>query len=489
MKTNIKSLLLLSTFLLTSAGCKKFLDVNKDPNNAADVTVNVLLPSAESGLTFALGNTLTIDGGIWAQYWTQNPSSSQYKTLDQYAPTEGDFGNVWFSMNVDALENMQKVIDKGNAAKLKQYVAIGMLLKAYTFQLLTDLWGDVPFSQTMQGDVMTAQVLYPKFDTQTSIYDGLVKMVNDATALIDPNDATAPGTDDLIYAGDMNKWLRFANTLKLKIGMRLAKKDPTRAQAIISTLQGATFIQPGESALQNFNSTGGQTNPLYGAIAGSVLSKTTNLVASSTTVSFMRALSDPRLQAFYAPVASGAIVGIPQGSFANPPTTIVSNPSAATGANAVDVNSALAPVKLMTDYEANFLQAEAIARGWLPGSAQALYNQGITNNFQAYGIDTTTAPAYYTQPDVAYPTGTAVETQVQAIITQKWAAMCGNETIEAWTEWRRTGYPSFFTISQASVIGAGRWPGIFLYPSSELTRNPNAPKTNHLVYEKVWWAN
>lgn len=484
MKTNIITLLYLSTLLLFSAGCKKFLDVNKDPNNAVDVTVDVLLPSAQTGLTFAVGNTLTINGGIWAQYWTQSPTSSQYKTLDQYAPAEGDFGNVWFNIEADGLENFQKVIDKGNATNQKQYVAIAMLLKAYSFQLSTDLWGDVPFSQAIQGDA-TPQILNPKYESQSDIYNGVVKLIDDATKLINPDDV-APGTDDLIYQGDMTKWLHFANTLKLRVGIRLAKKDPTRAATIVKSLQGADFVQPGESALQNFNSTGGQQNPLYGAIAGPVLNTTQNLVASSTAVNFFSGNSDPRLDVFYDAVGSG-VVGIPQGSFNNPPTTNVSPPSAATGANAKDGNSALAPVKLITDYEADFLQAEAIARGWLTGDAKAMYEQGITDNFTAYNVDG--ASDYIAQSAIAYPTGTPIETQVKAIITQKWAAMCGNQTIEAWNEWRRTGYPSFFTISVASIIGAGRYPGIFLYPSSELTRNPNAPKSNHLVYNKVWWAN
>jgi hypothetical protein len=487
MKTNIIALFFLSTLLLSSVSCKKFLDVNKDPNNAVDVTVNVLLPSAQSGLTFAVGNTLSIDGGIWGQYWTQSPNSSQYKTLDQYAPSEGDFGNVWRTLQVDALENFQKVIDKGNATNQKQYVAIAMLLKAYTFQLTTDLWGDVPFSQATQGDA-TVQILNPKYDAQSDIYNGLVALIDDATKLINDTDA-APAGDDLIYGGDMGKWLRFANTLKLRIGLRLAKKDPSRAATIVKSLQGADFVQPGESALQTFNSTGGQQNPLYGALAGTVLSKTPNLVASSTAVNFYTGNSDPRLNAFYANAGTGAtVVGIPQGSYSNPPTTTVSSPAAATGANATDANSALAPVKLITDYESDFLQAEAVARGWLTGgNAGTLYNKGIIDNFAAYGVSGDSA--YFQQPAIAYPNSSTIEVNIKAIITQKWAAMNGNQTIEAWTEWRRTGYPSFFIISKSSIIGAGRFPGIFLYPSSELTRNPNAPKTNHLVYDKVWWAN
>ncbi|NLR79386.1 SusD/RagB family nutrient-binding outer membrane lipoprotein [Chitinophaga eiseniae] len=484
-KRNILSILSLSAFLLMAGGCKKFLDINKDPNNAVDVPVNVLLPSAQTGLTYAVGNTLTINGGIWAQYWTQDPSSSQYKQLDQYSPAQGDFDNVWLNIEIDALENLQKIVDKGNATKKKEYVAIATILKVYAYQLSTDLWGDVPFSQTLQGDAATP-IFNPKYDTQSDIYAGLVKMIDTARNLIDVNDPNTPGADDLIYGGDMSKWLRFANTLKLKIGLRLAKKDANRAAAIVQSLQGAAFIKPGESALQNFNATGGQQNPLFSAIAGPVLNTTQNLVASSTAFNYFNNNNDNRLFAFYGPAVNGGFASIPQGSFGNPPTTIVSPPTPATGANAKDPQSAFAPVKLMTDYETDFLQAEAVLRGWLPGRADTFYVNGITHNYAAYKVDG--LADYLAQDQIKYPTAGTQAQQLEAIITQKWAAMCGNQTIEAWTEWRRTGFPSFFVVSQASIIGANRFPEIFLYPNSEMTRNPNAPKQNHFIYDKVWWA-
>ncbi|WP_143310559.1 SusD/RagB family nutrient-binding outer membrane lipoprotein [Chitinophaga vietnamensis] len=480
MKTTLRIIALLFTGTLLFAGCKKFLDINADPNNAADVPISYLLPSAQGELSYALGNTLTIDGGIWSQYWTQNPSSSQYRPLDQYVPDAGSFGNVWATLNSDALEDMQQVIDKGKAGNRLQYIAIASILKAYTFQLSTDLWGDIPFSQALQG---TAN-LTPAYDKQSDIYDGLVKLIDSAVVLINPNDPNAPGNDDLIYQGDMGKWLRFANTLKLKIGLRLAKKDPARAMAIVKSLAGKDFLQDGETAGQQFNATGGQQNPLYGAIAGSVLNKVQNLVASSTTINFFSSHNDPRIRAFYDPLPGGNFIGIPQGSFGTAGQGPISIPSAKTGGNANNPASASAPVILISDYESRFLQAEAVVRGWLTGDAAALYKAGIANSFAAYGI--AGGDAYMAQPSVAFPVSGTTEAQVEAIITQKWAAMCGNQCIESWTEWRRTGYPSFFVISQASIIGQ-RFPGIFLYPGSETTRNPKTPP-QHNIYDKVWWA-
>jgi len=484
MKFKQYSIAFATMLLVAVGGCKKELDINVDPNNAADVDVPLLLPSAEAAITFALGNTLQIYGGIWAQYWTQSPAASQYRTLEQYTPSPSNFDNVWINLNADALEDLQRIIDKSRAAKLRQYEAVATLLKAYTFQLTTDLFGDVPYTEALKGD---KGILNPKFDAQAAVYDSLFALVDNGISLIDPNDPNVPGSDDLIYQGDMDKWLRFANTLKLKLALRISKVNAAKAQAIIATLDGQDFIQLGESAQVNYTSTGGSQNPLYSAIAGPVLAGTQNLIASSTAIGFYNSHNDPRVAAFYVPTG-GSFIGIKQGDYAHVPvSTPVSIPSAAVGGDANDEASALAPVKLMTDYEADFLQAEAVARGWLAsGEAADLYNAGITDNFLAYSVDTTGINDYLTQPGVLFPASGTPEQKVEAIITQKWAAMNGSQGIEAWIEWRRTGYPSFFRVSTASIIGAGRVPQIFLYPSEETTKNSNTPP-QHQVYDRVWW--
>jgi hypothetical protein len=471
--------------LFTVGGCKKELDINTDPNNAADVDVNLLLPSAEAAIAFALGNNLQITGGIWSQYWTQNPSSSQYRSLEQYSPSPSSFDNVWITLNSDALEDLQRIIDKAQAKNLFQYEAVATLLKAYTMQLSTDLFGDIPYTEALKGD---KGILNPRYDPQQVVYDSLFVLVDKGLSLIDPNDPNHPGNDDLIYQGDMELWYHFGTTLKLKLALRLSQVDAPKAAAVIATLEGEDFLQSGETALINYSATGGNQNPLYSAIAGPVLSGTQNLVASSTSINFFNTNNDPRVEVFYNPTG-GNFIGIKQGDYSSvPPGTAVSIPSAIVGADALDEESALAPVKFMTDYEAKFLQAEAVARGWLSGGdavAAELYQAGIEDNFTAYGLEDEFA-AYAAQPAVAFPSGGSIAQKIGAIITQKWAAMNGTQGIESWTEWRRTGYPSFFTPSAASIIGTGRIPQIFLYPTAETTRNRNTPP-QHQVYDRVWW--
>ncbi|MES2732148.1 MAG: SusD/RagB family nutrient-binding outer membrane lipoprotein [Bacteroidota bacterium] len=495
MKFKQYSIAFATLLLVAVGGCKKELDINTDPNNAADVEVVQLLPPAQAAITYAVGNTLQIYGGLWSQYWTQNPAASQYRTIEQYNPDGSNFDNVWINLNADALEDLERIIDKSKGIpKLQQYEAIATLLKVYTFQLSTDLFGDIPYTEALKGD---KGILNPKYDTQESVYDNLFILVDHGISLIDVDAEDHPGDDDLIYQGDMEKWLHFGNTLKLKLALRIAKVKEAKARAVIATLEGEDFIQSGESAQVKYTSVGGGQNPLYSAIAGPVLSGTQNLVASNTGIGFFNTREDPRVEAFYQP-AGGAFVGIKQGDYATiKPGTPISIPSTLVGADANDEASALAPVKLISDYEAKFLQAEAVARGWLnTGNAKELYNAGIVDNFVTYGIDTANiyqedsihlwknVEYFYTKNDVAFPD--AADKQIEAIITQKWAAMNGNQGIEAWIEWRRTGYPSFFVVSAASNIGPGRVPKIFLYPTEETTKNSKTPP-QHKLDDRVWW--
>jgi hypothetical protein len=484
--------LMVATLLLIAfPSCKKdFFDINDNPNFPPDVDVRYLLPSAEAAIAHALGNDLAIYGGIWAQYWTQSPASSQYKSADRYNPSSNDFDHPWSNLYSDALEDLQKIIEKGTAGGRTQYVACAKILQAYAYQVLTDNWGDIPFSQALQAP---SGNFSPHFDSQSSIYTGIIALVDEGLALADENltgTIGTPGSDDLLLGGDMFLWKEFAYTLKLKIYLRMAYVNPALAQAGIAAMDSsATFLGAGEEVRINYGTEGGKTNPLTSSIIQ--LNFVQNLVASKTAVDYLITNNDPRLDVFYDPdPVTGAQVGIAQGDFNISASTPVSLPGTATGGHANNAANAAAsstaPVKLMTGYESFFLQAEAAARGWLTsaGSAQSLYEAGITENFASYGLPDTAASAYFTQPAIAFPAG-PVEDQVKAIITQKWIAMCGNQNDEAWIEWRRTNYPDFFTISVESLIG-NSFPERMLYPSGEVSNNGSFPGQKPITL-KVWW--
>jgi hypothetical protein len=464
--------------LLLSGGCKKFLNVNTDPNSSAIAAPATLLPTVEASIGVALGDDYYPYGNIWAQYFTQSAVASQYKTIDQYLQLNSDFNYAWNHLYQSALINDQLMIDSslGNNMKI-QYLAIGYVLKAYALQLTTDAFGDIPLSEALEGVANKN----PAYDKQQNVYDSVFSLCEQGKALMTNSDPYNPGAADLIFQGDMDQWVAFANTLELRSSLRLTKVNPTAAQAGVAALyaSGASFLSA--NAQITYSSTGGNQNPFY--IKEVALGETVNLVASQTVVSQFVRNNDARQFVLFVPLSgTDTITYLPQGSFAQNTNEVCSTPSALVAGNPQDPNSALAPVYLISLSESNFLQAEAVSRGWGQGSASALFTAGIQASFAADGIPDSAASYLLNAPDAQFPAANAA--QLQAIITQKYYAMCGSQGFEAWTEWRRTGFPTFFVPSAAS---SGRpFPLRFLYPQSELTGNLSYPGT---VPETtpVWW--
>jgi hypothetical protein len=485
-KLKIKIATVALSLAIMGTGCSKFLDVNENPNKPTTADVKLLLPSAAASTSHVLSNQLGINAGLWAQYWTQSPYSSQYKTNDRYLNTSTSSDRPWLIVWRNALQNYENVIQ--NYGQFSQHGAIAYLLKAYTFQMATDAWGDIPLKEALKG----GDSLAVGYDTQEAVYDSVFSWIAKGQALIDPANQFKPGAEDLFFNGDMDQWRRFANTMKLRAYLRIVKAAPAKAEAGIRALQtaNATFLE--KDAKITYSSSGGNENPMFAEILG--LGRTQNLVASSTAVDAMTANKDPRLKVLYTIVTNeyngvdiDTVVGIPQGSYGTIPPFQVSFPSAATGALGDDNNSALAPVIFISAAESYFLQAEAAVRGWLAGPAVTHFNNGITASFTANNL-TAAAPAYIaTAPAAQWPATNAGDTaQIKAIIVQKYFAMNGKQTFEAWTEWRRTGFPSFFVVSKVGALGAGKFPLRLPYPNTELTTNAKFPGAIKLDVP-VWW--
>lgn len=482
-----KVFLLLLVGTIGISGCKKFLDVNSNPNNPDAATPTLLLPSAEAAVGQIVGNAFQIYGGIYSQYWTQSPNSAQYRTTEQYNMANTAFDRPWLTLYRNLLINTELIINS-NGNSLEYIKGMAYVLKAYGYQLTTDAFGDVPLTEAVKGNKFGS----PKYDTQELVYDSIFHYIDQGLVLLNTPNSSSPGIQDIIFKGDIPKWKAFANSLKLRAYLRIAKANPGKAQAGIAALYATnpTFLTADASIA--YSNIGGNENPLYNEMASPVLNKVQNLVASSTAVTNFQRNGDKRVNKFYDLIPGQTVLNsIVQGSYASPTVVkIVSIPSTLVGGNAGNAASALAPVKLISASEVSFLQAEAVARGWASGDVSALVNQGITTSFVATGLTAADAAAYFTSaPDAkaALDAATTPEAKIKAIITQKYYAMCGFQGFEAWTEYRRTGYPDFLITSVASVIGAGRKPQRLLYPNSELTSNLNFPG-NQFIYTPVWWG-
>jgi hypothetical protein len=470
---------------LLAASCKKTLDINEDPNNSTRASVDLVLPTAQVYTAYNMGSPYQILGGIWGQFWTQGPTANQYNNYEQYVLTSSTFNRQWESMYSGPLADFKYIHDEGLRQGQENYAAIGKLMQAYIFQYMTDLHGDIPFSEALDPANAT-----PKFDSQEDIYNGLITMVDEGLALIEESSLDHPEEDDLVYGGNMDQWRRFGNTLKLRIYLRQAYVRPAVAEAGIKAMYaaGAEFLQNGDDADIQFSTETFNQHPLYRTNEALT---SDNILASNTALGYMESTNDPRMEVFYQPATkapnAGNFAGIDQGDGKNLTGTLDagmwSKPGPAVGGP--EAGGGDAPVVLMSAAESYFLQAEAVARGWGSGDAKALYEEGITASFLYWGLSPTEAASYYSQSTVAFPAGGSPEQKIDAIITQKWISMNGTQNLEAWTEWRRTGYPDILQVSKTSNIG-NVFPVRILYPDSEISRNPNTPPQK-AVTDKVWW--
>ncbi|WP_316834150.1 SusD/RagB family nutrient-binding outer membrane lipoprotein [Pedobacter nutrimenti] len=485
-----KLLLFVFVGAIGMTGCKKFLDINQNPNNPDSADPSLLLPTVQASAGQVVGNAFQVYGNMWAQYWTQHPSASQYRTIDQYKLTNTAFDRPWLTLYRNGLINAELII-KNPGSGLEYIKGIAYIMKAYTFQLTTDAFGDVPLTQALQGNGFGS----PKYDTQELVYDSIFNFIDKGKALLAVN-SIDPAGQDMIFGGrngsvdvKTDKWTLFANTLKLRAYLRLAKINPAKAEAGVKALyaSGALFLTT--DAGIKYSTTGGNQNPFYNEM---VALNTQNVVASSTAVNAFDRNNDPRVDRFYDAVKDQKARSIIQGSFSQPKVeTVVAVPGALVGGNLSSGTSATAPVKLISAAESYFLQAEAAARGWATGDATALAKSGVEASFVATGLTVASADTYFAAAQdgsAAFSAaGSNVELKVKAVITQKYYAMCGFQGFEAWTDYRRTGYPNFLIKSLASSLGGNKLPMRLLYPNSEATSNLNFPG-NQTLDTPVWWG-
>lgn len=494
MRTINKSLRIVAYFslmALASISCKRQLNINQNPSIPAlnQGTPALVFPAAVLATTGKVGGDLSIVGGIWSQFFTQSDLAQQYVQTEAYnLPSTDNFVNgVYDVMFTQGLEDYKFVTSRAAAEGDWNYYLLGTVMNAYSAEVLVDLYDEIPYSQALQG----AANLNPKFDSGYSIYTTLINNID--TALSKDFNAitvTPPGSQDMVFGGNIANWIAFANTLKLKMYLRCVNAYPNVASAGISALYsgGATFLTV-DASVTNFSNTPQRDNPMYEQNIRT-LNTTTNLKASTTFVSWLEANNDPRIVYFFGSTNPSSIN---QGDFTSTNPAYENAPPFA--------ETPTDPVEFLSAAESWFLQAEADVRYFGGLKADSLYNQGVLAAFNQEGLDGSSfiAPggAY------AYPVGGTMDQQIQAIIVQKWASCAyGCHGIESYFEQNRTGYPLRSAIYSNSpgyipgqlVIGpnsslpAGEFAKRFVYPYDETSRNTNAPQTIVPETTPVWWG-
>jgi len=487
MKKTIKNISFALIMMATVvSSCKKFTDINDDPTQLKDPDANLVLPAVEGRLGFIMGSDVHRFSALFVQQFAaQGGSSVQPYQFDHYAVTESDVNGTWISTFAGCLPDIQKIIAKTDATSPK-YSGIAKILKAYTYQTSTDAWGDVPYTEaTKYVDNLT-----PKFDKSSDVYDAILALLDQGIADIKKSSALTPASDDLIYNGDLSKWERFANALKLRIYVHYFSTNATAAD-IAKGKAGISGLITANTLLRNnadnfqfrFLTAANQTNPIH-QFEGS---RPNQFFPSKTLVDIMNAKNDDRRIAYFTKL-NGIYVGDVNGD----PATSTSFSRMNTylrGKLSSTTYGGEAPIRMLTYAEQNLILAEYYARpdaGNSITTAETFYRAAIQASFDNARefADATEAPLIIAGATtyLASPNGTILAgNALQKIIEEKFVSNYG-VAIEPWTDWRRTSFPALTPVAPATAI-----PRILPYAFSDRSYNPNTPARPSIFTKSVFW--
>jgi len=484
MKFNIKNIIYATSValgFLASSCSSDFLDVNNTPNNPLSVPPSALMTTLAYDAAFANSNDLSRITSILMQY--QAGVGNQVATYDSYN-LRGNSDNQWNGeLYAGLLINAQKMIDNTQATS-PVYAGIAKIYKAYGFSITTDLWGDVPYSETLKG----TGNLTPKLDTQKDIYLGaagvqsLFDLVKEGMADLDKKSTLNPGTDDVVYKGNLANWKRLGNTMLLRFAMIISRAAPDRAKTEITNVlaSSAGLITDNAQDFQvAFSAAAGAQNPIY---AFNFVNRPDDQFLSQRFRDTLLLFKDPRLAKYFTLPSGTAYVAWNNGATGTiPPSATRSRYGAFfTGA------SGEAPIRMITNSQRAFMLAESALSLGTAGDAQKLYEEGIKASMLKTGLTTTEVDAYFKANPTVVTLAGSNAIKINQIMTQKWIANCGNG-IEAFNDWRRWGYPRLEKALNATGGDDNTIPVRIPYTGNEQLSNPNVPTPGPKTFDRVWW--
>lgn len=477
------------TFFVLIAGFSNsctdgFDELNTDPNNPTNISPQYLLPFAieKSVDRYWGGRTrferLNIDGAmLWMQYLARNIYSNEG---DSYGVTPTFYNNTWESFYNDGLVNFQRIITQAGpdgSQPNTNYEGTALVMKVWVYSLLTDLYGPIPYTNGLKGTADEPNYT-PSYDPMETVYAGLLTELKTANEKLVVGGPAISG--DILYNGDILKWKKFANSLRLRLANRQAAKKPVESKAIMLEILGnpvtfPVFTSNADDAQLKHTATLPSNNEWHQVM---IQDGRTDWSLSKTFVDYMKKYNDPRLAAI-GKANGGAFEGIPNGL----PDAIATTYLSSAAVLSSRFTDASAPSVLMTFSELQFILAEAAIDGDITGDATTFFKKGVEASYEKYGV---TVPANFYEG-----IGTVNK---QKIMEQKWVALFG-QGVESWTEYRRTGFPVMPTKDpRASFENNGILPTRLPYPTTEYSLNKaeldkgiNLIGTDNMQ-SKLWWA-
>jgi hypothetical protein len=456
---------------LAGTGCKKYVDVNKNPNSPLTVQEKILLAPIEQNIAHGVdaggsaGNDGEGEAATFTNHFMQTICYNQVAlNYGTYYFVSTDMNLSWQQLYNTELENLQQLIQISQKNGNANYTGIAQILKAYVVAFTTDLWGDIPYSKALNG----AANLTPTYDKQEAIYDTVQNLLDLGIANIGKNAGLSVGADDYFYGGKMAQWVKLAYSLKARYYMHLTKAPGhtavAQAQLALTALQNGLASNDDD---WKFSYPGGATSQ---SAWYTIMLPYSTLCASSAIVDTLVKRNDPRLPFV---ITKASTTGLYTGRPIGTPTIgdLGSYSSIGDYYAAIDATQYIMPYT-----EVQFIQAEA---NWLitgAATAEPVYRAAITNNMTKIGV----APVDIATYLASRGTLTAGNALQRIIEEKRIAHMLSPEN---YNDWRRTGWPALTIVPNAQTPGI---PRRLIYPQSELNTNPQ-PQQSAQFTDRVWW--
>jgi hypothetical protein len=500
----INNRILIATLALTSlfASCKKeYFDVNNDPNRTTDnnITPELLFTQAATAVGYrTIGTAIGGEGAKtelqYAQNWVGYMAGTGDFAVEQIETTyniDFAFGDNSWQRDYGVLFDLYLTKTKALAQDNKVLAGAAMILSAKMFQELVDTYGDIPYSQAFQTNVYK----HPAYDKAQDIYNALLLSLDSAITYMNEEAPASFETVDVVNHGDQTKWIKFANTLKLRMLIRQSEVpgfDPSAEIAKIEANGGV--LEAGESVSVNpgFDNAQSKQSPFYGNYG---FTPTGNKAAggwapNNYILNILLSTNDPRIERFFTTV-NGFYVGSDYGLVTGNPFQAQASYFGPGIAGSADQDQWLMP-----SFESMFFKAEAIARGWITdqGTAKDAFEAAITESFVWLGVEDAEAAAadYIATNDIANweNAGSTPEEQAKFIVFQKYIALTCIDPREAWADERRLHFlPEGFISVNPSRL-ADELPLRLLYPQSEYTTNAESVQAVGTINQfttKIFW--
>ncbi len=467
MKNKIIIAIFSITVLFAASCTKNFEDINTNPNNPDIAPLTNVFAYVIQDLSERSGTTEM----EYAAAYVGHVTKGTYTEVTTYQGSPSS--SVWNGTYRTNISNANFVIEGAKAEGNRNMEAAAMVLKAYSLQMITDIYGQVPYFEAGYGN---EGIIHPAYNTEQEIYNDLLLKLDEANDML-LNDASNGilGDGDLLYNGDIHQWKKFCNSLHLRVAMRMSNVDESTASAEIAKILGnsakypifesnddnALLSYPGEDWIEPWTAR-------HSSIGDDWMAQ--------PIVDILVNYADPRIAYYAEPLADGTYTGLVVGNDADTTYSRVGN---------LFVDNPTGSVFFLKYSEVEFLKAEAAKRGFTSANTKDAYEAAITASCEEYGISTSDITTYLQGADVAW------KDDLNQIYMQKWISLF-RQSWEAWAEMRRTDIPVLGPAANSIYNGHNRPPFRFSYTDTEKNLNSeNIPtdvnEVDHYWGYQIWW--